>query len=313
VDFFIDQRSSVAQIEEQIKLAVAMGVFQNNGRLPSIREIEKQTGANRGKIYRAYRSLKQSGLVVSTGRGGTVISAPPLSARAINQKCLQLSMSTIRKARRYGIPPMVFARYLGGQAQEMERSEPFIAFVDDVNEVAERRAEEIARLWQVSVVSMTVQQLQDALRRGRVPRKILANHLRHSFVRSLVSRKTIDVIPIEVVYSEQTRRELAKIKANSCVLRILAVLYIQNAPFIIAQLLRWVRAPGVKISWISVQNLSKIKQLLNGSKYDRVIVDPGVLNSIPKTLLQNRHLLQVRLQLHPPSLEAARIRAGVIV
>jgi DNA-binding transcriptional MocR family regulator len=74
VEFYIDNYSSVpviAQIEEQIKLAVAMGVFRNGDRLPSIREVEKQTGVNRGKIYRAYLSLQQSGLLVlACGREG---------------------------------------------------------------------------------------------------------------------------------------------------------------------------------------------------------------------------------------------------
>jgi len=75
----------------------------------------------------------------------------------------------------------------------------------------------------------------------------------------------------------------------------------------------WVRASGVKISWISVRDLSHIKQLLNGSQYDCVIMDPGILSAVPDKLLQNPRILLVRLQLNPASLEAARIRAGVIV
>ena len=313
MEFYIEKLSSVAQIEEQIKLAVAMGVFQNGDRLPSIREVEKQTGVNRGKIHRAYLSLRRSGLLVLTARQGAVIAAPALSASSTNQKCLQLSRSTIQKARQFGIPPIVFARYLSRQAQETERSEPFIAFVDDVKEVAERRAEEIARLWQVSVIGMTVRQLKDALHKGFVPRKILANHLRRDYIRSMISSRKIDVIPIEVVYTEQTIKDLARIKANSSVLRVLAPPYVKNARFIIAQLQKWVRAPGVTISWITVRDLSNIKQLLNGSQYDRVIMDPGILSAVPDKLLRNPRIMLVRLQLNPASLEAARIRAGVII
>lgn len=312
MEFYLEKHSSVAQIEEQIKLSVAMGVFRSGDRLPSIREVENQTGINRGKIHRAYLSLRRSGLLL-IGRRGAVIAAPALSARSTNQKCLRLSKSTIQKARQNGIPPIVFARYLNRQAQETERSEPFIAFVDDVKEVAERRAEEIAHLWQVPVIGMTIQQLKDAQHKGFVPRKILANHLRRDYIRSMISSKKIDVIPIEVVYTEQTIKDLAKIKANSSVLRILAQPYVRNARFIIAQLQNWVRASGVKISWISVRDLSHIKQLLNGSQYDCVIMDPGILSAVPDKLLQNPRILLVRLQLNPASLEAARIRAGVIV
>jgi GntR family transcriptional regulator len=209
VEFYIDKHSSVpvvAQIEEQIKLAMAMGVFRNRDRLPSIREVEKQTGVNRGKVYRAYRSLRQSGLLLLAPGRGAVVAAPALSVRSTNQKCMRLSKSTIRKARQYGIPPTVFARYLSRQAQEAERSEPFIAFVDDVKEVAERRAEEISTLWQVPVIGMTALQLKTALRKGPAPRKVLANHLRRDYIRSMISSKKVDVIPIEVAYSEQNLR-----------------------------------------------------------------------------------------------------------
>jgi GntR family transcriptional regulator len=316
VDFYIEKHSSlpvIVQIEEQIKLAVAMGILRNGDRLPSIREVEKQTGVNRGKIYRAYLSLRQSGLLVPVRGRGAVVAAPAMSVSSTNQKCMRLSKSTIQKARQYGIPPTIFARYLSRQAQEAEHNEPFIAFVDDVKEVAERRAAQISSLWQVSVIGMTVLQLKAALRKGSVPRKILANHLRRDYIRSMISSKKIDVIPIEVVYTEQTIKDLARIKANSSVLRVLAHPYVKNARFIIAQLQNWVKAPGVKISWVSVRDVSDIEQWLNGSQYDRVIMDPGILSAVPDKLLRSPRILLVRLQLNPASLEAARIRAGVII
>jgi len=316
VEFYIERHSSVpviAQIEEQIKLAVAMGVFRNGDRLPSIRKVEKQTGVNRGKIYRAYLSLRKSGLLVLARGRGAVVAAPPLSASSTNQKCIRLSKSAIQKARQSGIPPTVFAKYLSRQAQEAERDEPFIAFVDDVKDVAERRAGQISSLWQVPVIGMTVLQLKAALRKRWVPRRILANHLRRDYVRSMIPSKKIDVIPIEVANSEQTIRDLGEIKANSSVLRVLAHPYVKNARFIVAQLQNWVRAPGVKISWVSVRDLSDIEQLLNSPQYDRVIMDPGILGSVPDKILHNPRLLLVRLQLSPASLEAARIRAGVII
>jgi|WetSurSiteA1Bulk_404760.scaffolds.fasta_scaffold02967_3 GntR family transcriptional regulator len=316
VEFYIDNYSSVpvvAQIEEQIKLAVAMGTFQNGDRLPSIRDVEKQTGVNRGKIYRAYLSLRKSGLLVLTRGSGAEVAAPAFSANSTNQKCMLLSMRTIQKARQYGIPPTVFAKYLSRQAQEGEHKEPFIAFVDDVKEVAEQRAGQVSSLWQVPVIGMTVLQLKAALRKRSVPRKVLANHLRRDYIRSMISSKKIDVIPIEVAYTEHTIKDLSKIKANSSVLRILAHTYVKSAPFIMAQLRNWVKAPGVEISWVSVRCLSDMEQLLNGSQYDRVIMDPGILSGVPDNLLRHPRILLVRLQFNPASLEAARIRAGVII
>jgi len=316
VEFYIQKHSSVpaiAQIEEQIKLAVAMGVLRNGDMLPSIREAEKQTGVNRGKIYRAYLSLRDSGLLALTRGRGAIIAAPAVSVDSAGDKCIRLSQSTIQKARQSGIPPIVFARYLSRQAQEAEHKEPFIAFVDERQEVAEQRAGQIASLWQVPVAAMSVMQLKAALRQGSVPRKILANHLRRSYIRSMISSRKIDVIPIEVVYTEQTLKDLARIKAASSVLRVLAQPYVKHARFIIAHLRNWIRVPGVEISWISIQDLSDVEQLLNGSKYDRIILDPGIMSGVPERLLRNPKILLVRLRFDPASLEAARSRAGVII
>jgi GntR family transcriptional regulator len=316
VEFHIEAHSSLpamTQIEEQIKLAVAMGVLRSGDRLPSIRDVEKQTGVNRGKIYRAYLSLRKSGLLVLTRGRGAEVAAPAFLANSTNQKCLRLSQSTIQKARQYGIPPIVFARYLSQQAQETEHTEPFIAFVDDVKEVAERRAAEISKLWQVPIIAMAVPQLKAALRERSVPRKLLANHLRCNKIRSMISSRKIDVIPIEVVYTEQTIKNLAQIEANASVLRVLAPPYAQHAHFIMAQLQGRIRAPGVKISCVSVRDQSDIRQLLRHSQYDRIIMDPGISVGVPDKLLRNPRILLVRLQLNPASLEAARSRAGVII
>jgi hypothetical protein len=84
-------------------------------------------------------------------------------------------------------------------------------------------------------------------------------------------------------------------------------------PFIIGQLLKRVRSSGVRISWISVRDVSNFEKLLKGSQYDRVILDPGILGEVPEKLRRNPRILLVRLRLNPASLEAARIRAGVIL
>ena len=121
------------------------------------------------------------------------------------------------------------------------------------------------------------------------------------------------MIPIEVRYTEQTIKDLARIKANSSVLRILAPAYVDNARFIVAQLQKWIKSPGISIASISVADVSSFEELLSDSQYDRILVDPGILGDIPHKLRRNPRIRLVRLQFDPESLEAARIRAGVII
>jgi hypothetical protein len=48
------------------------------------------------------------------------------------------------------------------------------------------------------------------------------------------------------------------------------------------------------------------------SNYDRIIVDAALLDEIPRQLQKKFHIVMVRLQLDLKSLEAAKIRDGVI-
>ncbi len=316
MEFCIEKHSPISpitQIEEQIKLAIAMGTFKPGDTLPSIRDVEKQTGINRGQIHRAYRALRRSGLLALTRGKGTVVAATVTSHRSMNERCLKLSRNIISRLRNFGVSPTAFSRYFNQQVLFAEREAPFIAYVDDKKEVAQQRASEISSLWQVPVVSFTVEELKTAVRRRCCPRKILASHLRSNHIRSQIRSKKVDVIPIEVSYTEETTRNLAQIKPNSSVLRVLAPTYAGHANFIIAQLRKWIKSPGVKISAISVSDVKNFEKLLNGSAYDRIIFDLGTINDVPPNLRRNPRIMIVRLQPDPASLEAARIRAGVII
>ena len=316
MEFHIDEHSSIptiAQIEEQIKLAIAMGTFRKGDALPSIRDVERQTGVNRGVIHRAYLSLRRSGLLALTRGKGTVVAASISSNHVTNRKCLRLSESVISKVCQFGVSPTAFGRYLSRQAQAAERDTPFIAYVDSRKAVADRRATEISRLWQVHVIGLSTSELKKTLRKNPNLRKALCNHLSEKYVRSLIPDKKVDVIPIEVSYNEQTIKDLSRIKSNSSILRVLAPIYLDNSRFIISQLRNWVRASGVEISAISVRHISSYEKLLDGTRYDRVIVDRGVLANVPPKLQRSRRLLMVRFKLDPASLENARIRAGVII
>jgi DNA-binding transcriptional regulator YhcF (GntR family) len=316
MEFHIDKHSSIpaiAQIEEQIKLAIAMGTFRKGDTLPSIRDVEKQTGINRGIIYRAFLSLRRSGLLALTRGKGTVVAASISSNHLTNRKCLRLSESIISKVLQFGVSPTAFGRYLSRQALAVEKEEPLIAYVDRKKAVAERRSAEISRLWQVPVIGLSTSELKKALRNNPNLRKALCNHLNEKYVRSLKLDKKIDFIPIDVIYSEETIRDLSRIKSHSRILRVLAPPYIYSSRFIISQLRNWVRASHVEISSISASDISSYEKLLDGTRYDRVIVDRGVLANVPQKLQRSRRLLMLRFRFDSASLENARIRAGVII
>lgn len=290
-----------------------MGIFRHGDTLPSIRDIEKQTGVKRSQIHQAYQALKRSGLLVLTHGKGTVVSAAADSPRSMVEGCRRLSKKTISRVRQLGISPTAFTRYLSRDAQESERNLPLILYVDDHEEFAAQTAAEISQLWQVPVKGLAFRDLKATLKKASVAQRILANHVMCEYARSLISGKKYAVIPIEVRVSEQTVELLAQIKPNSSVLIILLPQPSHRAHFIVAQLKEFIKSPGVKIFSTSIRRISNFKRLLKSSQYDYYLVGPGVRGEVPLEMRQDPRVIQIHPQLVPASLEAARIRAGVVI
>ena len=108
--------------------------------------------------------------------------------------------------------------------------------------------------------------------------------------RSIISdahfaERTIDIIPIEIYYSEQTIRALEKIKASS-LLVLLPNHAVSSARFIVEQLHKWMKCREANISWMAVNKVADFKHLLNDSQYDRILVSPGARSKVPVELQQ---------------------------
>ncbi len=316
MEFYIEKNSStppIKQIEEQIKWAVMMGIFRNGDTLPSIRDIEKQTGIHHSQIHKAYLALRRSGLLVLTRGKGSVISTAAESPRAINENCCQLSQKMVSQARQMGLSPTAFARYFSRFAQESERKASFISYVDDNTEIAARTAAVISQLWQIPVKGLGYRELKIAISKGTATPKVLVNHVMSEIVLSLLPRKKNAVITIEVRLSEQTIHRLAEIKPCSTILLLHLPQPSHRLHYMIEQLKNLVKAPDVKISSASIREVPNLEKLLTSSQYDFYLIGPGARGEVPHELMQNPRVVPIVPQLDPASLETARIRAGVVI
>jgi GntR family transcriptional regulator len=316
MEFYIEKHSSipaVKQIEEQIKFAVMMGIFRNGDMLPSIRDIEKQTSIHRSQIHKAYLALRRSGLLVLTRGKGSMVSTAPDSPHLVNQKCNKLSQQIVSKARQLGISPTAFARYLSRFAQQEEHKAPFIAYADDHEEIAMQRAAEISELWQVPVQGLTFRALKTAAARSASGQRILVNHVMYDYALTLFPGRKTAVIPVKVHASEKTIKLLSEIKPGSSVLLIHAPQPFHRVRYMTAQFQKLVKSPGVNISSTSIREVADLCELLNSSRYDYYLIGPAVQGKVPHEMRQYPNILQINPQLDLASLEAARIRAGVVI
>jgi GntR family transcriptional regulator len=316
MEFYIEKHSFTPvakQIEEQIKLAVMMGVFRNGDTLPSIRDIEKQTGINRSQIHKAYLNLRRSGLLVLTRGKGSVLTTASDDPRSVNENCRRLSNSIVAKVRDLGISPTAFARYLSRHAQENERIEPFIVYVDMFEESAAKTAAEISKLWQVPVIGTGIRGLKTFTAGKSVRQRFLVNHLMFEHVRSVLSRKKSTVIPVEVRYSAQTIRKLGQIKPNTSVQLVLLPHPSHRVQFMTAQLRKLIKSAGIRISTVFIDDASDLRELLGNLTSDCLIVGPALRGRIPQDMRRNSRIVPLEAKIDPVSLEVARIRAGVII
>ena len=104
----IDVSSAVPpyeQIRSQISDAVALGLLERGGRLPTIRQLAADLGLAPGTIARAYRELEAAGLIVSRGRHGTFVADRRATSPAPERRrrIAAAAASFALEARRLGI------------------------------------------------------------------------------------------------------------------------------------------------------------------------------------------------------------------
>jgi GntR family transcriptional regulator len=316
MEFYIDAYSSipiVKQIEEQIKLGVLMGTIRSGDTLPSIRDMEKQMGIHHLQIHKAYMAMKRSGLLVLTPGKGTVVRSAVSSPYSMNDKCRKLMRETISKSRRSGISPTAFARYMNWHAQENERAIPFICYVDINQELAEQTSGTISQLWQVPVIGISFNDIKNFFKKKPNPSRLLVPHIMLDEVRLLLSKHRITVIPIEMHYTDQTIKKLSRIKSDASVMLIHLPQPSYRMRFMMTHLRKHMKSAEIKICSETVRPGSGFDDLLKGTRYDHILVGTALRTMVPKELIKDPHILVLDVQIDLKSLEAARIRAGVVI
>ncbi len=104
----IDPRDAVPifrQIADQVRRAIASGSLRPGDRLPSVREVGRESSVNPMTVQKAYSELEHDGLLESRRGQGTFVSALAQRARLHEKRKMvePLAAELVRRSREVGL------------------------------------------------------------------------------------------------------------------------------------------------------------------------------------------------------------------
>ena len=319
IEFFIDPYSLLPahlQIQEQVKLALLLRTLRLGDMLPSIRDVEKQTGVGRSVVRKAYMNLQRLRILsLRHGKGVLVASQRKYGDSAdFAKRCEALSTSALTKAQRSGIAPTAFARYLYQRASELERVNPFVIYVDVTKPIAVERAAMVSRNWGMNVPGFSLDEMR-AMRHGGLNgiRIVLTNYYRFQQVQKFAKGRVADVFPLSLMYSAKYREQFRHLPRGSSI-----VLVLEDSNYPALGMFRDIyRTFFVESSTeLFIMPRKKIRDLsrfVSSSKYERIIFSDGLWSGLPEKIKKHRRVTYPQMEIDPSSLDDARTRAGIIL
>ncbi|GAA4834803.1 GntR family transcriptional regulator [Kitasatospora terrestris] len=105
IEFHLDSRSGLSpyqQLVQQVRHALRLGLLEEGDRLPTVKDVARQTAVNPNTVLKAYRELEHDGLVAARPGVGTFVTRTlaggTLAAQGPLRKDLQRWLTKARLA-----------------------------------------------------------------------------------------------------------------------------------------------------------------------------------------------------------------------
>ncbi len=93
------------QIYNQIITLIHLGVFEENTKLPSIRQVSSDTSVNVNTVKKAFSLLEASGAIYTVPGTGSFVSENALENASVTSKALESLQEGIEHAKSVGVKP----------------------------------------------------------------------------------------------------------------------------------------------------------------------------------------------------------------
>ncbi len=320
----IDKDSSIpyhVQITERIKIGLLFGELSAGDPLPSIRELEQESGVGRAIIHKAYLELEECGIIeMRHGKRATVsqyIEGQP--SRESMQKVNRLIQQTLDQVKKLNVSSASFAKLLTQQAREEERRRVCYIYTDVSNTLTSFVAGEISRMWGIAVQPVLIEGLEDFLAQGTFQEcVVMANYYRIDGLRGIDkptrSRPKIKVVPIGIRFSAEMIEEFQKLPLGAKVLLVSEDQeYERHGHVALAAAYEEVFGKNqFDFNVKPIRSVPNLAELAKSSKYSLIVVNTRIWERLPAAQQRLHCLTHPRFVVDRRSLEAARMAAGVI-
>lgn len=303
------------QIEEQVKVALALGKLRPGDMLPSIRAVEDSTGVGRMLVRRAYQELQDAGLVrITHGRGAVVIGQRHPNGE-LTRKAEGMIQRIIGELRREGLEPVSFSRILHQRLLDEDARAPRIVCVDSSEVLARELGQQIQQTLGVNVTTYGIARLRRNRKSVTENIQVLVDYYYLSDVRRILAGRTHGIYPIALDYDPAFLERLRSLPLHSSILLLFYESSLKETGTLLAidALLDRLKDRHFDVEVKALEAVGPLEKLAR-SRYHAVVVSNRVWDQHAATLERSpAKFVRLASRVNQPSLEEIRDRLGFVI
>jgi GntR family transcriptional regulator len=302
------------QLEEQVKVALALGKLRPGDVLPSIRRVEDELGVGRMLVRKAYRQLQDAGLVrIIHGRGAVVTGEARANGR-LTAKAEALIQRTLADVKREGLDPVTFARILHQRLTTEDARQPRILCVESSDVLARELGQQIQQVLGVHVRTMGLAKLRRAKAAVTHETQVLVDYYYLADVRKLLKGRAGGVYPVSWDYDAAFLERVRSLPLGSRILLLYFASSLKEPGTLLAidALVERLKDREFAIDVKAVEAVPAVARLK--AQYGAVIVSNRVWDEHAAVLERDPEtFVRLSSRLNRQSLEAVRDRLGIVL
>lgn len=316
---FVDPHSAIptyAQLKDQVKFACAYQELKLGDVLPSIRALAHQLNVGDGAVRRAYRELREAGLLTSEHRKHVVVLPALVTASetVLMKTSVERCDRLIGWARDKRLSAISLGRLLLRRALARETASPSYVFVDVCKLAAEESVAKVSKAWGIKVGGVPVADFAGFWNdKGRRLSAVLASQYVYEDVMETVGEATRRVFLVKMRVDERLQRRIGQLPARSALVYVGSEEDTPRAGEAILQHYEHVAGRKRRLDMRKVSEIHDLTSFVLAQPYRLFLFSPLVWEKLPARIQRMAKVAPVVSEPDLRSLEETRIAAGVLL